>query len=62
MTELNREDGIQAVIELQALVGIEESPEDAGKGWDALQDWEQEATMKAHSLMCPQEITNDSAE
>jgi hypothetical protein len=45
-----REQGIQAIIELQLMAGITESEEKASKGWDAMRDSEKESTTKAHQM------------
>lgn len=48
-----REDGINAVIDLQAAAGIEETREKAEAGWDAMSSAEQDNTMAAHKVVCP---------
>lgn len=45
---LNREDGIKAIIELQAFAGITETPEQAAQGWDSMSDDVKEQTMLAY--------------
>ncbi len=47
-----RQDGIQAIIDLQALAGVEESKEKAEAGWDAMSLEQQEQTILAHKMMC----------
>lgn len=44
----NRALGIHAVIELQLFIGIEESPEDAAAGWDAMSGTDKHQTTLAH--------------
>jgi hypothetical protein len=43
-----REQGIQAVIDLQKIGGIKESREDAEKGWDAMSPHQQKVTEETH--------------
>ena len=45
---MDREEGIDAIIDLQAAVGIEETREQAAAGWDAMSSDDQENTMAAH--------------
>ena len=47
-----RDDGIQAIIDLQAAAGIEETKAQAEKGWDAMSLFEQEQTILAHKVVC----------
>ena len=46
----DRETGIQAIIFLQAMLGITEPREKAEKGWDRMADWEKESTMRAYAM------------
>ena len=52
---MTREDGIQAIIELQALAGIEETRERAEAGWNAMTLAEQQKTILFHKVMCRSE-------
>lgn len=45
-----REEGIKAVIALQAMAGITETREQAEAGWDSFSDREKKQTMIASSL------------
>ena len=47
-----REDGIQALIDLQAFAGITETREDAEAGWDNMTRADQAQTMIAHGIVC----------
>lgn len=47
---MDREKGIQAIIELQKFAGIEEPREKAEKSWDKFTETEKEKTMFAHSI------------
>jgi len=49
---LSDEQGVQAIIDLQAKVGIEETKESAKAGWDKLSDFEKETTERAHIFVC----------
>jgi len=51
MSDAN-ENGIQAIIDLQALAGITESQEDAERGWNAMSEDEQEQTLMAYEMLC----------
>ena len=51
---LDREKGIQAIIDLQAKVGNTETREDAGTGWDSMSSKEQKITMDFHKIICEQ--------
>jgi len=44
-----RERGIAAIIYLQGLADITESPERAGKQWDAFDQWDRTNTLAAHA-------------
>ena len=45
--------GIAAIIALQAVAGITETPEEAAEGWDAMKDWERQSTMDAYKAIFP---------
>lgn len=45
---LEREAGVQAIIDLQALVGITEPRDQAERGWDAMDQDDRRSTMLAH--------------
>lgn len=47
-----RDDGIQAIIDLQAAAGIEETRKKAEAGWDAMSLDQQEQTILAHKVVC----------
>ena len=47
-----REQGIQAIIDLQASIGITESKEKATAGWDNLSPSERRSTEQAHEVVC----------
>lgn len=44
--------GGKAIIELQAIVGITETPEQAKTGWAAMSPEQREQTMLAHRTVC----------
>jgi hypothetical protein len=48
--EFDREKGIQAIITLQLIAGIDEPRERAEKAWDEFSDFDKENTMVAHSI------------
>lgn len=50
----SRDEGIQAIIELQALAGIAESPEKAGLGWDGMSPTQRLTTENVHRVVCKQ--------
>jgi hypothetical protein len=50
--KFSKEKGIQAIIELQGLVGITESKEKAERSWNKFSSGEKEQTMLAHSICC----------
>ena len=51
--EFDREKGIQAIIDLQKFVGIDEPRERAEISWDKhFSESEKKSTMRAHSLFC----------
>lgn len=47
-----REQGIQAIIDLQKTVGVRETKQQAARGWDALSDSERRKTELAHKAVC----------
>lgn len=49
--EYTREQGVQAIIDLQKLAGIAEPRERAERGWDAMAEWERDATADAHRAL-----------
>ena len=51
METLKRTMGIQAIIDLQALAGIEESRENAEKAWDGMSPHDRDNTMAAHAVL-----------
>lgn len=51
---MDREAGIKAIIELQALVGIAEPYDVAAENWDNFTNAEKTTTLNVHKLMCPQ--------
>jgi hypothetical protein len=51
-----RDDGIQAIIDLQAEAGIEETKKQAAEGWDAMSLDQQEQTILAHRVVCKNDI------
>ncbi len=50
--EFDREKGIQAIIELQKFVGIDEPRERAEKNWDKFSKFDKQNTMNAHKIFC----------
>ena len=51
--EIDREKGIQAIIDLQKFAGIEEPRERAENNWDNnFTDFDKKNTMAAHSIFC----------
>jgi hypothetical protein len=46
------EKGIQAIIDLQKIAGITETPEKAKIGWNAMNDYDKETTLAAHKVLC----------
>lgn len=48
---MDEQKGIEAIIFLQSLAGIEESEEDARKGWRSLTDMQKRSTMQTYSMM-----------
>lgn len=58
--EDTREQGIKAIIELQAKIGVVESRQDAEYGWDHMSIQEQNDTLSAHQALlghCPHATT-----
>ncbi len=49
---LTEEQGIKAVMELQALGGIEWTEEQAKAGWNGMAEWEKGQTEAAHKTVC----------
>lgn len=49
---LDREKGIQVIIELQKFGGFTETVEQAAAGWDGMSEQEQEQTLAAHKALC----------
>jgi len=54
MSEVTVEDGIKAIIFLQAMAGIEETEEKARLGWENMQPWEQETTLRFYNQLSPE--------
>lgn len=52
---MNDQEGIKAIIALQAMAGISESEEDAKKGWQSMSKYEQEITLAAYRIFAPKE-------
>lgn len=50
--ELDREEGIKAIIDLQAVGGITETREAAEVGWDSMSLNDRKTTMEAHKVVC----------
>lgn len=46
-----QKEGVEMILFLQSTVGIEESEEDALKGWEAMTDMEKESTRSAYSYL-----------
>ena len=51
-SELDREEGIKAIIALQEFAGIVETREQAEEGWEGMSDDERRQTITAHKLLC----------
>jgi hypothetical protein len=49
---LTEEEGIKAIIALQAVVGITETEEQARKGWNSMANWEKQSTEDAYNMVC----------
>lgn len=47
----DRDAGINAIIYLQAVVGIDETVEEAAAGWDKMTAAQKKQTMQAYSIM-----------
>jgi hypothetical protein len=43
--------GSQIIQELQALAGIDETDEQAERGWNAMSEWEKSNTVAAHKVL-----------
>lgn len=56
--QFDREKGIQAIIDLQAYVGIEEPRERAETNWDKFHPYDQEQTMQAHRAIFPEKYAH----
>ncbi len=50
---LDREEGINAIIKLQGMVGTDESRAQAERGWDSMSDREKESTSGAYAMCFP---------
>lgn len=50
MNEEEKE-GIQAIVFLQSLAGIDEPEEKARRSWKGFADWEKQATLNTYRLM-----------
>jgi hypothetical protein len=50
--ETEREEGIQAIIDLQAFIGITELREKAEKSWDKFSVGQKKQTIKTHEICC----------
>lgn len=48
----DREHGIQAIIDVEALAGIEVTPEQAADVWDSMIERDREHVTYAHRSMC----------
>ncbi len=49
---LNEKQGIEAIIKLQAMAGITETPKQAKKGWNKMSTGEKEQTELAYNSVC----------
>jgi len=49
---LSEEQGIKAIIALQAVAGITETEEKAKKGWDSFSESGKKQTELAHKIVC----------
>jgi len=49
---LSEEQGVKAIIALQACVGVTESEEKAKAGWERMTDSERRSTEAAHKAVC----------
>lgn len=52
-TPYTREQGVQAIIDLQKLAGIDEPRERAERNWDRFAPWERQATERVHRKLRP---------
>lgn len=48
---MTEEEGVQAIIALQKLVGIEETEAQARKSWRSFEDWEKEKTILVYEQL-----------
>ena len=48
---MDENEGIKAIIFLQSMAGIDESEEDAKKGWRGLSEAEREKTMEVYAML-----------
>jgi len=51
-TSLTEEQGIQAIMALQKLVGASETEEQAKAGWNSMSEWDKWNTQCAHETLC----------
>lgn len=49
---LDEEEGIKAIIALQAMAGVQESEEKARKGWNSMNDIAKQSTEDAYNMFC----------
>ena len=49
---LTKEQGAQAIIDLQAIAGITESKDKAELSWGMMSDYEKSQTERAHKMVC----------
>jgi hypothetical protein len=49
---LTDEQGVQAIIDLQKVVGIDEPEERARRSWENFAEWEKKSTERAHKAVC----------
>ena len=57
----DREQGIQAIIDLQAAAGITEPRDRAARNWDAFRPSERVQTMTVHKLLFPEKYGRNAA-
>lgn len=50
---LSKQEGIQAIIDLQGYIDIKESEEKALAGWESMSDRQKEITEQAHRVCFP---------
>jgi len=48
---LTEDQGVQAIIALQKMAGVDEPEDRARKNWQAFAAWEKVSTMQAHKLI-----------